>query len=108
MPVPEPHLTPAAGEPTAHPPGSPGKVAALAARAARREPLFHPGDAPGEGRAPDPRAGPAASRPAPGVRRRGRRWQARVYVRGLGQVHVGCFATEAEAREAARRFREAG
>lgn len=98
----------ARGEPTAHPPGTLGKIAVLAARAARREPLFHPGDAPlGEEHAPvsDRRTGPALARRDVGVTRSGRRWRARVWVRGRGQVHVGLYPTAEEAAEAARRAR---
>lgn len=40
--LPPPSLTP---EPTTHPPGSPGKLAVLIARAAAGEVLWHPDDA---------------------------------------------------------------
>ena len=97
--------TPPPGQPTRHPPGSAGKVAAMAARAARGEPLFHPGDAEGEGRAPPPGAGPANDGRVRGVTRQGERWRVRVAVAGR-MVYVGSFATRGEAEAAARAARE--
>lgn len=103
--MPAAYFVPPRGEPTPHPPGSEGKIAALAARAARGEPLFHPGDSRGDGHAPDRRTGPPAERGPPGVSRCRNRWRVRVSVRGLGQVHLGVYATREEAEAAARGFR---
>jgi hypothetical protein len=85
--------------PTTAPPGSPGKVAVLACRAARRLPLFLADDAPA-----DPGARPRGGRHAPDPRRRcihvyadrPRRFRVRLN-RGGRQHHLGYFDTLAEA-----------
>lgn len=105
MPAPHPPDTP-----TDHPPGSPGKLAVLADRAARGEDLFHPDDA--EGPAPLSRssrghAGEATAGLSWDSRRR--RWRAQVYLPGKGRVYCGLHRCRMEALRAIEdRLREEG
>ncbi len=111
------HTLPRPGEPTSYPPGSDGKLAVLAERAARGERLHHPLDA----RLGSAEAIQSASNPRDGRRRGGRaskgisqfqqRWRARAWnPRAKRLVYVGLFASE-EAAISARiaaeqRFRD--
>jgi len=93
-----------AAEPTPHPPGSEGKIAAMAARFRRRTDLFHPADG---------AAGLPAGLAHVGRRQRPRerlprgvvwderlgRFRARATVRGV-RLRLGTFATAAAALEA--------
>lgn len=83
------------GEPTAAPPGSAAKVAVMALRASRREPLFHPKDAKeGGGVLPVRKSLPR------GVSwdRKRRKYRARVWDKSRKKaVHLGMFATAEEA-----------
>jgi hypothetical protein len=96
------HTIPDPGEPTGYPAGSLGKIAVLAARAARDEPLFHAGDNPVLGRLSRADTGPPGTAVPAGVSRHGGRWRARVCVRGRGQVYVGLFDDAGRAAEAVK------
>lgn len=107
---------PRRGMPTHYPPGSAGKIAVLAARVARGEPMFHADD-------PREQTEPAAlgdeelsdrskHRDLPGGITI-RRWlngtycyRVRPYVPGRGCVQVGYYRSLSEARRALRRFRD--
>lgn len=89
---------PQPGEPTAYPAGSPGKIAALAARFARREPLFHPGDSAELAKVAATTHGAPRALP-PGVTLQKGRYVARI---GRERKYLGSFATAVEAAETVR------
>lgn len=89
---------PSPGEPTAYPAGSPGKIAVLAERFRRREPLFHPLDSADLAKVAATTHGAPRALPA-GVTARKGKFVARI---GRERKYLGSFPTAAEAAEAVR------
>lgn len=113
QPEPGEYLLPGLGQPTQYAPGTTGKLAVMAARAARREPLFYPGDnsAPAE---PPALACNAAEARDPSRRElplgvwywpARRKYRAR-YECGLAYVYLGLHDTAAAAARAIEDYLE--